>query len=127
MSRATGVGTLAEPAPLAIDKVEPNHIQTLFAILQSIVRKLNGKLSLGDGVAGTIAGNFDGEPLDVYFPSANTPVTIRHTLNRVPVGYWVVRQDRACSVYDAADQSWSEQTLRLWSDVAGASVKLLLF
>jgi hypothetical protein len=68
----------------------------------------------------------------VRFALANVDTTIEHDLrpsDPETVMYQVMRADRACRIYD--DQSgtrkpWAADYVILRSDVAGASVRLLL-
>jgi hypothetical protein len=45
----------------------------------------------------------------------------------VPVGYLVVRSDKASRVYDSAVGSWTESIMYLKCDVATATIKLLVW
>lgn len=93
-----------------------------------VVKQLNGYISLGDGTTGSWSGNLDAQYVDLVFPSTpDTEVKIPHGLKRVPVGYAIVRRDRACQVYDSSTGSWGESLFYLKCDTASATVKVLLW
>ena len=89
------------------------------AALNSIVLQMNGKLDIVDNLRAS-------GPLNVSIPSANTPVKIVHNLNRDPIGYWVVGQDAAVSVYypSQAVYPWTPQQIYL---SASGAVNLTIF
>lgn len=58
--------------------------------------------------------------------SANTEDAFAHTLGRIPVGYLVVNQDKAASVY-ASGTTWTKTTIYLKTSVATVALKLRVF
>jgi len=95
--------------------------------LREVVKKLNGGLSFGSGVSSTQAGNFDGQWIEWFFKAAATPYTIPHGLERVPVGYKIMRRDKACIVYDASIGDWGTDDFFLQCDTANSTVALIVF
>jgi hypothetical protein len=96
--------------------------------IQEIIRRVNQGWSLGSGATGYKAGNLDAQYVDVVFPSvADTQVAIPHGLQRRPIGYAVVRSDRAADIYDSSAGSWTVEVLYLKSNVANATVRLLVW
>lgn len=65
---------------------------------------------------------------DITFPvKPNTEVEFHHGLGRYPTGYWVIRKDRSCDVYDSSAGSWSKTTMRLACNVADAVTTVRVF
>jgi len=93
--------------------------------LLRIVLCLNGRVRFGTGEDGTVGENIQGE-FQVYTSngSANTEDTIAHTLGSVPIGYIVLKQDKASSVYTGTT-AWSDSNIYLRQ--TGTSVTTTLF
>lgn len=96
-------------------------------IVQTLARKINGLLSLGTAANGTRAGNLRAQYHEIQFTTADEEVIVPHGLGRVPVGYKVVRRDRACSVYDTNESAWTEDRFSLLCDTTNALVTVELF
>lgn len=96
--------------------------------LQRITSTLNGGLSFGDGSAGSLAGNFKAQFVDVVFPAAaNTLQTIPHGLGVVPLGVVPFLFDRVANLYHTEFRTgWTPNTIQLYCDTASAKVKLLI-
>lgn len=62
------------------------------AALNSIVLQMNGKLDVVDNLRAF-------GPVQVFFSSTNTPTKVVHGLGRQPLGYWLIQQDAAGSVF----------------------------
>ncbi len=58
--------------------------------------------------------------------TANTQDTVPHTLGRIPLGYIVVEQDKAGTVYDGGT-TFTDTNLYLKTTVASVAWKLLVF
>lgn len=83
----------------------------------NLAQLLNGLINFGDG---TNRDNIDGAWCSATAPAvANTDFTLTHNLGRVPVGYWIMRKDRAADVYTGSVASSTTQ-LTLRCDVADA-------
>jgi hypothetical protein len=127
----SGVGMLGDVPDLTIrdGRITEETALVLSTRLRDLVRKTNREISLGNGVDGYRGGNLDTQYIDVATTPAvaDTEFLIIHGLKRVPVGYIVVRQDRACRVYDSSIGSWTDSLLYLKCDVASASIKLLVW
>src|SRR5574341_1960202 len=96
---------IPEPQPVQAEadgKVTLQTLSYLYAVLLGIVKAINGFLSMGDGSHGSWTGNLDAQYKDVLTPAvADTEFTVFHELGRLPVGYHVVRRDKAGTVYDS--------------------------
>jgi len=96
--------------------------------VRALMRRLNNGLSLGNGVSGYQAGNLDAQYIDVLTPGvADTAIEVPHDLGRVPIGYEVVRRDKAAVVYDADAGSWNERRFYVKANVASVTVKLRVY
>jgi hypothetical protein len=70
----------------------------------------------------------DAQYIDFLCPAIrDTEFIVPHGLGRVPVGYVVVRIDRAANVYDSSVGSWSPTLLYLKCDTASASIRLMVW
>jgi hypothetical protein len=125
-----GVGLMAPSPVLKLEEdgsLSSIMLSLLNRFLQEIVRKIN-TLSLGDGSQGSRSGNLDGQYRDWISPSAaNTQFSVPHGLDRVPVGYFVVRQDRAGDVYTSNEAGWGPSQIFLKTSVGSMEIRLLLF
>lgn len=98
-------------------------VTMLRSIYQNLVNVINGNLGFGDG---TLADNVNGVWINVVAPVApNTDFTVTHNLNRLPVGYWPMRKDRACDVYTGSIAATKTQ-LTLRATVASAVLRLFV-
>lgn len=117
------VGLKDKKGEIELDKVEPlikdisNDLLTLFTVLQRRVR-------FGNGTANN-SENIDGEFI-LYTSNgvADTEDTIAHTLGSVPIGYLIMKQDKAGSVYEGGT-AWTSTNLYLKQ--TGTSVATTLF
>lgn len=127
----SGVGMLGDVPDLTIrdGKITEETALVLSTRLRDLVRKVNSEISLGNGVDGYRTGNIDGQFVDVATTpgTADTEFVIVHGLQRVPIGYNVVRKDKACDVYDSSIGSWTSSLMYLKCSVATATVKLFIF
>lgn len=127
--RPSPIGYISDPGEMKKDEqgvIPQSQIINLNDWLKSLSQRFNGQISFGSGAIGTVTGNLDATTEDVYFPLANTEVTVVHQLGRVPVLYFQGRADRACRVYDSRQNSWTDRIMYLKCDTAGALVKVVI-
>jgi hypothetical protein len=120
-----GVGMIGQLPPIQLTKDGRLTNQAMLAVysaLTAAIRVLNGFVSLGSGQQAAQTGNIDGQWIEHLFIAANTEQEIPHGLRRKAIGYCVWAKDRACDIYEANRGSWDENTIRLKSTVAGATV-----
>ena len=126
-----GVGMIGQPPELTLDaegRVSASLIQQLNGFLQSVIRKINGNLSYGNGDHATQGGNLFQQWHEVTFSATpDTEERIPHGLGKLPTGYEVCRRDRACVLYDSSIGSWNTEVMYLKCDVASATVKLRVY
>lgn len=64
--------------------------------------------------------------VDVTSGGADDEFSIEHGLGTIPIGYLVISQDRAASIY-ASTTPWDTEQIYLKSTAAGAVLKVLIF
>lgn len=126
-----GEGALGDIPPITISedgKLSETMVNTLSNALRGIIKAINGRLSMGNGLTGHRTGNLDGQWIDVLTPAvANTEFVVPHGLKRVPVAAVPLKKDRAVDIYDSSAGSWSDSLIYLKASVASATVKLWVF
>lgn len=98
--------------------------------LDQIILCLNGRITFVDGEISNQekSENLDGQFIVFTSLGADVETTIPHTLGRIPVGYIIVSQDRASSLYHAStDTSWTTSNIYLKSSAATATYTILIF
>jgi hypothetical protein len=102
-------------------------------ILQTQLNKLytlaQGRISFGTGVDGENGQNISGQ-FQTYVSNAtpNTEDTLAHTIGSIPLGYIVLSQDKAGSVYQQASTgtAWTKSAIYLKCSVASVTFSLFL-
>lgn len=116
------------PITLEDGKLSGTTATYLSTTLRGMIDKFNGGISLGNGLSGYRSGNLDAQYIDVFTPSvADTEFAVPHGLGRKPIGYDVVRRDKAAIVYDSSGGSWGENVLYLKCNVASTTIKLRVY
>ncbi len=116
---------LAKTAPSY--KSDPNDpLSAIDTDLTNLFLLSQGRVRFGDGSDGARGENISGE-FQVYTSngSADTEDAITHGLGAVPVGYIVVKQDAASSVYDSGT-AWTSTTIYLKQSGTGVATTLFL-
>ena len=92
--------------------------QELLSYSLELAALLNAGLKFGD--------NFNAQ-LKTYTTNAvaNTADAVAHTLKRVPIGFLLLKSDKAVSLYDGGT-AWTATTLSIKANVASATVTLLI-
>lgn len=125
-----GSGSVGQLPPIALKdgKLTEKLALAITDKMGQLIDKFNNGLSLGTGESGYQAGNLDAQFIDVLMPGvADTEIAIPHGLSRVPIGFLVVNKDRACNIYNSSLGSWSNTIMYLKSNVASATIRLLVF
>lgn len=106
----------------ASDKDYDTDFNTLFQCLQ-------GRVRFGSGTSGNKGENIDGQFLTITTNgTANTESTFTHTLGSVPVGYIILWQDKAGSIYQgpATGTAWTSTGISLKGSVVSITAQLFL-
>jgi hypothetical protein len=88
-----------------------------------------GRVRFGGGTTGNKGENIDGQFLTITTDAvANTETTFTHTMGSVPIGYLVLGQDKAGSLYQLSSTgtAWTSTTISLKCSVASVTFKLFL-
>ena len=96
--------------------------------ITTIINCLQGRVRFGPGTSGNGGENIQGTFLQIVTNGvANTESTFTHNMGAVPVGYIVLWQDKAGSLYQgpATGTAWTTSQLSLKCSVA--TVTFLLF
>ena len=110
---------------------EKNYKKDLDKDVKAIVKAIQGSLRFGSGTSGDRGENLGGEWLKVLTSgTANFEIGYKHTLGSQPMGYLVVYQDKAGSLYaNPTDVSintiWTSGTAYFKSN--GSAVNFLVF
>lgn len=87
----------------------------------------NGVITLGSAADGTIAGKLNAKYQVVTSTGlADTEFTVTHQLGRTPVGFLLVKSNKATSVYDSGT-AWTDTSIFLKSSAATAEITLIIF
>lgn len=99
-----------------------SDLDTLFSCLQ-------GRVRFGPGTSGYDGENVFGQWITITTNAvANTEDTFTHTCGTIPVGYLVVWQDKAGSLYQSptVGTDWTTTSIYLKCSVASVTFKLFL-
>lgn len=94
----------------------------LFACLQ-------GRVRFGPGTSGNDGENIAGQFLTITTSATpNAESTFTHSLGGIPVGYLIIWQDKAGSLYQgpSTGTAWSSSTISFKCSVASVQFKLFL-
>jgi len=102
---------------------DENHVNT---DLTNLFLMANGNVRFGTGTDGDRGENIAGE-FQVFTTSATPDAenTIAHTMKTAPIGYIVLNQDKAGSLYDSGT-AWTSSSIYLKSDVASVAFTVFL-
>lgn len=120
----TTVGMVADMQPVKPSEGKLSEAQMAYIVdvIRTIIAKVNGRLSFGDGTHSSQSGHIDGHTKEVTFASANTDYEVPHGLGRVPIGILVldVNVDGAV-VRGGSRGSWSPTRMFVRCNQAGTT------
>ena len=102
-----------------------DQMSVLQTQMDKVYTCLQGRVSFGTGATGVDGQNIEGKFMQ--FTSSGTPDaenTIAHNIGSIPIGYLVMNQDKAGSLYSSAT-AWTSSNMYLKCSVA--SVTFLIF
>jgi hypothetical protein len=88
--------------------------------LQSIAQSFNGNISFNNNL------DVDG-PHSVVFPSAGTPVSVIHSLGRVPAGFIVINQNASFDIYQPPVAQYPWSSTQVWLETGGGSGTAIVY
>lgn len=112
----------------ATDKFDNSDIKNYDTDFNTLFLALQGRVRFGGGTSGHNGENISGQFLQITTNgSANTESTFTHTLGSVPVGYIVLWQSIAGSIYQGPSTGtvWTSSTISLKG--SAISITALLF
>lgn len=109
---------------------ENNHEK----VLKDVYKALRGNISYGQQgfnaqniSIGLVTDNIDGNFGNTSDSGAmDTEFAVTHNLNRIPIGFHVVRQNKAGSFYDSGT-AWTTTQIFLKCNVANATATFFIF
>lgn len=101
-----------------------SNVRRLEQDTTQLFEALKGRIRFGTGVDGDRSENLAGEFQVVTSSTANTEFAVAHGLGAVPIGYIVIKQNVAGSVYDSGT-TWTDENIYL--KCSGASCTMTLF
>lgn len=109
---------------------DTNHVE----VLKDVYKALRGNISYGHAgynkhnpTLGLVPDNVDGNFCSITNTGlADTEFAVTHNLNRVPIGFHVVRQNKAGSFYDSGT-AWTKTQIFLKCNVANVAATFFVF
>jgi hypothetical protein len=103
-----------------------SNIRRLEQDTHQLFEALKGRIRFGSGVDGERGENVAGEfQVIADTGNADTEITLAHTIGAVPIGYIVIKIDKAGIIYDSGT-TWTSSNIYLKCDVANCAVSLFL-
>ncbi len=110
--------------------IEKNNLDTYAKSIDDDIRNIvtvfQGRVRFGDGTnAENISGEFLSFTSDV---SVDTEFSVSHSLGVIPIGYLIMYQDKAGSMYQAptTGTNWTDSTIYLKCDVSSVTFSIFL-
>lgn len=113
----------------AKDKFDNSDIINNDTDIKTIMSCLSGRVRFGSGVSGNDGENMAGKFLTITTNGTpDTESTFTHSMGSVPVGYIIIGQSKAGSLYQLANTgtAWTATTISLKCSVASVNFNLFL-
>ncbi len=113
----------------ATDKFDNSDIINYDTDFNNVINCLNGRVRFGPGTSGNDGENISGRFLTITTNgTANTESTFTHNMGAIPVGYIILWQDKAGSIYQGptTGTAWTLSTISLKGSVISITAKLFL-
>lgn len=113
----------------ATDKFDNSDIINYDTDFNQVISCLNGRVRFGPGVSGNSGENIAGQFLTITTSATpNAESTFTHTMGAIPVGYIIIGQDKAGSLYQLSSTgtAWTSSSISLKCSVASITFKLFL-
>lgn len=111
-------------------KTDPeNHIRNVDSDLTSLFLALQSRVRFGDATTGTYGENLSGKFVSVTTSATpDAENTVAHSIGSVPVGFLILWQDKAGSLYQgpATGTAWTTTNIYVKSNVASVTFKLFI-
>jgi hypothetical protein len=106
-----------------------NFVRDIDADVTSLFLLAQGRIRFGNGVDGANLENISGQWQQFTSDGvANTEFSVAHTVGAIPVGYIIVWQDKAGSLYQGptTGTAWTSTAVYLKCSVASVTFKIAL-
>lgn len=113
----------------ANDKFDNSDIINYDTDFQNVITCLNGRVRFGPGTSGNNGENMAGQFLTITTNATpNTEDTFSHTMGSIPVGYIIIGQNKAGSLYQLSNTgtAWTSSKIYLKCSVASVTFNLFL-
>lgn len=115
--------------PSTHEEGENNHVE----VLKDTYKALRGNISLGKQgfnkqniTLGIVPDNIDCNYVTVTTPSPNTEFVLVHNLNRIPIGFIVIRVNEAADFWDSGTP-WTTTKIFLECNNNAAKATIMIF
>lgn len=107
---------------------EPSHLgwTKLFDKVLELVKKINGRISFGNGKHRNLSGNIDGVWHTMFLPAENIDYQFKHELGRVPVGMILMNCDTDAITVRFSDADLESITVRMTQAGVGAPTNVTI-
>lgn len=114
--------TLNEKLPIQ------EQIRILDLNLSKLFRAFQGRVRFGDGADGEQGENIQGEFQSFTSSGADVEFSVTHTLGAIPIGFIVLHQDLASSLYQgpSTGTAWTATTISLKSNTGSTTYLVFL-
>jgi hypothetical protein len=113
------------PVPAALPALEQGLFEAplramlvaLFRAVTTLIEIVSGRLSMGQGLHGQVAGYLDAQWLWITLPDRNVAHAVPHGLGRVPAGFTIWKLAQATSggaappIYPVTELAWTEEVI----------------
>lgn len=113
----------------ATDQYDNSDIKNYDTDFNTVMTCLQGRVRFGPGTSGNAGENIQGTFLTIVTNGvANAESTFTHNIGSIPVGYLILAQDKAGSLYQlaATGTAWTSTTISLKCSVATVTFNLFL-
>lgn len=113
----------------AHDQYDNSDIINYDTDFNQVFNCLSGRVRFGPGTSGNNGENMAGQFLTITTNAiANTESTFTHTMGSIPVGYLILGQDKAGSLYQLSTTgtAWTNSKISLKCSVASVTFNLFL-
>lgn len=113
----------------ATDPFDNSDIINYDTDFNQVINCLNGRVRFGPGTSGNNGENINGQFLTITTNGTpDTESTFTHTMGSIPVGYIIIGQNKAGSLYQLATTgtAWTSGAISLKCSVASVTFNLFL-
>lgn len=102
-----------------------SNIRRIEQDLTQLFTLSQGRIRFGNGITTERGENISGEFRTIVTTTADTEVTVPHTLGSVPIGYLVINIDKGGVIYDSGT-AWTKTNIYIKCSSADTTAKVFL-